>query len=968
MIKYKINDTSSTHRPVVHVEWSAAAPMNLCAWASCDKGAGGKNCKPIKCPAGFSAVQNSAVSGEKANGCCSTTWKASGSLHFAPSATSGSNHTGWVYFSGRNAANVCQLANIKLQFGEKTATACKAGTTCCTSTGAIAAQKSKCDTKIQASEYQCSSNKLQHRRAYRGCLGSSAYCSNSKSNWSWTKWATLKSCKTTEVCSVTDKTKLGSCVPKADAVCKLADKYAGGTYYTTAYPLGSYTDESSAKQLAPEIIFNSSYDSEYFRYFIKDNVNFTNPRVHIEFEGADNVLMCAYYRCTKGPNSKNCAPVKCPAGTTPSYQSFVSSANANGCCMTAKKGTLSFSPDAPGTSDESGWVYIRAANTGKVCQKVKAKLVFGSKTSTQCKPNSACCTASGTFAAKTTKCSTTALKSQYKCSSSLAGGDVQKRSAFKGCVGTSTFCSSATANQHWDAWKTDKNCSTSQVCSVPDTTKPGTCQAAVNPLCSKKDQYAAGGYYSSAYNLGSYNDTSAAKIVIPKILFNSKFDAEYFKYAIKDIFNTTTPRVNVEWTGSDMVNVCAYYRCSKGANGKDCKPVTCPSGTTKSAAFYVSSANPNGCCLTAAKGKIHFTPDASGTSDETGIAYLVFRNASNVCQEVSAKLQFGNNSATQCNPTQTCCGADGQYLKKNSKCGKTVYSKAYKCSSTNYGGDVLVRESFAGCTGFNGTSCSVSSSYRHWGAWKVLSNCSTSEVCSVPDGSKPGICKPSGNTAPLCKASDKYEKGKYYSSAYNLGNFKDNSPAIVINPDTHMGSTSDIDYYKWSIADSNIFTDPRVHVTWTASEPVYVCAWYACNSGKNGKNCDKVKCDKGAVSYSSYVSGTIYNGCCSTSAKGEINFKPGAPGTSETGWAYLRVWNKAKVCQYVNTKIAFGGATKVCGDGKKESGETNTTCKQDQGSCVGNCGKFVSGAACKCDAKCVGAKDCCWDYNLYCAK
>ena len=969
-LKYKINDTSTTYRPVVHVEWSAPAPMNLCAWYACDKGTGGKNCKPITCPTGFKAQQNSPVSGEKANGCCTSAAKASGTLHFAPTATSGTDHTGWVYFSGGNAAPICQQANIKLEFGEKTATACTAGTTCCTATGDYAPKATKCDSAVKASEYQCSGTgtgaKVQERKAYRGCLGTSTTCSVSSTNWSWTGWTTYKQCTSSEVCSVSSKTSPGACVKSDAAICALSDKYSSGLYYSSAYNLGSYTDTSAAKWMDPEVILNSAYDAEYFKYKIEDKLNTTNPKVHVEFEGADNVVVCGYYTCDKGAGGKNCAPVKCPAGTTPSYIGSVSGANPNGCCMTAQKGTLSFSPDASGTTDESGWAYLRFANTGKVCQKVKAKLVFGSQQQTQCNPSTTCCTAAGTYATKTTKCGTSALASEYKCSSSAKGGDVLKRQAFGGCTGSSTTCSTATTNRYWDAWKTDINCTTTQVCSVPDPNKPGSCKTAADPLCSKTDTYEKGVGFSNAVSLGSFKDTSTVKIMSPKVHFGTSSDYDYFKYDIEDVFNLTDPRVSVKWTGQDLVTVCAYYQCKKGTNGKDCAPVKCPAGSTDSIYSWVSANKPNGCCMTGTTGTLSFLPDAPGTTDETGTAYVRFYNASSICQEVGVELQFGSNSNTQCDPKDVCCQADGSYAPKTTKCGTSKLSSQYKCSTTANGGDVQRRDAYAGCSGYSATLCSTSSSNLSWTSYTTDKNCSTSQICSVPDSSKPGICKDTGNTAALCKKSDTYESGSTTSTAKNIGTFKDSADAKVLSPDIHFGSTGDYDYIKYAIDDATNLSQPRVNVEFTAGESLEVCAWYSCNAGSGGKNCAPVTCDKGSKSYNYIVSGTLYNGCCASGKSGAVDFKPDTPGSSnEDGWAYVRFRNTSKVCQWVNTKLTFGGGTKACGDGKLESGES--TCKQDTGTCVGKCGQFVSKDVCRCDAACETIGDCCWDYNLYCA-
>lgn len=969
-LKYHIADSKSVNLPKLDIEWDAGQQVTLCAYYACDKGAGGKDCKKVTCPTGFKSSTSSAVSAQSGNGCCVTTPSAKGKLSWLPEPSTGADRSGWVYFNVQNAAAICQEASIKLTFAHVPQTACKPGTTCCDDQGNIMAQKTKCSSTVMASEYKCSSTAaggdVMVRKAYRGCIGSSAYCSISSSNYSWTDWAVYQNCSTSQVCSVTAIGTPGTCKAAVDPLCGKLDKYEATSKSIIApYNLGNFTDTSAALLLSPNAHFYNSYDSDYFRYHIADNTNLTNPKVHIEFEGtAEKVSVCAWYRCDKGAGGKDCAPVKCPAGTTASLYSYVSGGNPNGCCMTAQKGTLAWSPSAAGT-DESGWVYFRLTNAGPVCQEVKTKLVFGSQSATQCTPDTQCCTGSGTWAAKNTKCGTTALATEYKCSSSANGAAVQSRKAYAGCTGSSTTCSTLTSYQSWTAWSTYKQCGATEVCSVTSTNTPGTCKPAVSPLCSKADPYDNATSATTAYDLGTKDDTSAAIFLSPGVHFDSKYDYEYFRYKINDKLNLTDPKVQVDWTGSDQVMVCAYYRCEKGAGGKDCAPQKCPAGTTASYNFTVSSTNNNGCCMTATKGGFGFNPNAAGTTDETGWAYLRFANASNICQEVSVKLTFGSQSQTQCNPNTTCCTAAGTYAAKNTKCGTGVLDTEYKCSSTAQGGDVLVRNAYAGCTGTS-TSCSTSSTYKSWSDWAVYKNCSTSEVCSVTSTTIAGTCKTVGSAGPICGKVDKYEGGYSTSTAYDLGTFNDSADAVVLNPDVHFKSTYDSDYFKWSIKDATNLSQPKVDVSWTASESLEVCAWYRCNAGSAGKNCEPVKCPSGTVaSYNSLVSTASPNGCCLTGKQGAIAFSPNAAGsTDETGWGYMRVSNKAQVCQWVNTKIAFGGSTKACGDGKYESGES--TCLQDQGTCLGKCGKYTSGAKCQCDDKCTSIGDCCWDKNLLC--
>ena len=969
--KYKIVDSSALYAPKVEIEWNAGQAVSVCAYYQCEKGAGGKNCQKVTCPAGFKSSTSSIVSGTSGNGCCLTTPAAKGTLKWLPVPTSGADKTGWVYFNVKNKSPICQEVDVKLSFGDKGQTACTPNSTCCDAAGNIKAQKSKCGAAVEKAEYKCSSSAkggdVQVRSAYRGCIGSSAYCSIATSNYYWTGWTTYKNCSSSQVCSVTALNTPGTCKSASDQVCGQTDKYEAGSKSTTgAYNLGDYDDSSAAKLLSPNIHFYSQFDSDYFQYKITDKTNLTNPKVHIEFEGtAEKVSLCAWYRCDKGANGKDCAAPKCPAGTTASTNFLVSGTSPNGCCMTAQKGTVAFSPNAAGTTDETGHVVFRATNAGPICQEVKVKLVFGAKQETQCTPNTTCCTSSGTYATKNTKCKDTVSSTEYKCSSSLKGASVLKRTAHPGCVGSSTYCSSLSSYWSWSDWTTSKKCSSSEVCSVTSPTTPGTCKPAVSPLCGKADPYDKSTSVSGAYNLGNYSDTSPAKFMSPGVHFDSAYDFEYFKYHIDDNFNLTDPKVGVEWTGADLVKVCGYYACDKGAGGKDCAAQKCPAGTTPTSSFSVSSTNPNGCCKTATKGDFAFNPSAAGNLDESGWAYLRFSNASNVCQEVSVKLTFGSQSQTQCSPNTTCCTAAGTYAAKTTKCASSAIDTEYKCSSASQGGDVLVRSSYKGCTG-SSTTCSSSSSNKHWGNWTTFKNCSSSQVCSVTAPTVAGTCKTVGSAGPICGLADKYEGGYSTTSAYDLGVYKDSSPALMVDPDVHFKTTYDSDYFKWSIADSNILTDPRVHVEWTASESLEVCAWYRCNNGASGKNCAPVKCPAGTTQNTNYlVSTTVANGCCKTAKAGTIDFTVDAAGTTnETGWGYMRTSNKSQVCQWVNVKVGFGGSNVACGDGKYEGGESS--CKTDQGSCQGRCGKYDGAEKCQCDDSCKGIGDCCWDKNLLC--
>jgi hypothetical protein len=610
---------------------------------------------------------------------------AKGTLAYNPNAPGSLDETGTVFFNLKNAGPICQEVDVKLVFGSQTQTQCTPGTTCCTASGTWAAKATKCDTAVQKAEYKCSSldpgGNVMMREAFKGCTGTSATCGTAVENWAWSDWAVKVDCTTDQLCSVPDPTKLGTCVAATNPLCTKTDKYEAGASAATAYDLGDFNDDAVAKILDPKVHFKSATDVDWLSWHIADNVNFTDPKVHVEWTGADKLTVCAFYECEQAADGLSCEPVSCPAGTVPATDTWVSASTPNGCCLTAAVGTLDWKPVAPffeSFGDDSGTTYLSLKNASAVCQEVDVKIAFGDKTATQCTPKSTCCTDTGVWAAAATKCGTTALKTEYQCSSTAKGGDVQKREAFGGCTGTGATCSTSTTYWAWSAWATAVDCKTDEVCSVTSVTTPGVCKKAEYEMCKATDKYEAGATTNTAVDVGAFKDSDAAKVLDPDIHFNSATDADYIKYHIADAGNLSQPKVHVEWTGADKVKVCAWYSCDKGAYGEDCAPVTCPVGTSSNTNYDVSYGTPNGCCLTGTSGKIAFNADAPGL-DESGWVYVRFENAGPVCQWVNVKTAFGG-SETACGDGK-CEGGESTSCKVDcgscvGKCGAPYDSKA----------------------------------------------------------------------------------------------------------------------------------------------------------------------------------------------------------------------------------------------------------------------------------------------------
>lgn len=211
-------DNTNVEEPVVDVTWSAAKPVTVCAYYRCLYGAGGKDCAPVKCPAGALLFTNTAVSATAGNGCCMTA--ATGNIHFVPDAP-GTDETGNLYFNVKNEDPACQEVSVKVAFGSKTSSVCDPTATCCTAKGTFAAAGTACGGSAQ-SEYKCAGTAalpvVQQRGVLGGCSGTSTVCDPTKVNYS--PWVPYMPCAAPEVCAVTLSSMPGSCMVPPAGSCK----------------------------------------------------------------------------------------------------------------------------------------------------------------------------------------------------------------------------------------------------------------------------------------------------------------------------------------------------------------------------------------------------------------------------------------------------------------------------------------------------------------------------------------------------------------------------------------------------------------------------------------------------------------------------------------------------------------------------------------------------------------------------
>ncbi|HIN84961.1 MAG TPA: hypothetical protein EYN06_00670 [Myxococcales bacterium] len=107
-----------------------------------------------------------------------------------------------------------------------------------------------------------------------------------------------------------------------------------------------------------------------------------------------------------------------------------------------------------------------------------------------------------------------------------------------------------------------------------------------------------------------------------------------------------------------------------------------------------------------------------------------------------------------CNPAEQCCTENGNYQPKGTACGSEAVDAEYKCSGTESGAKVMVKEALPGCTG-DSVSCAKFGSYLVWGDWKIHKLCGAQEFCVESfSNTLPGTCSSECNPLDECCADD----------------------------------------------------------------------------------------------------------------------------------------------------------------------------------------------------------------------
>ena len=410
----------------------------------------------------------------------------------------------------KNAADSCQTCQPDVsQKLWSTAATCKCTSGACCASGVVKPAGTVCGTTPIATEYGCSADgkTIQTRVAFAGCSGPGATCATTTTNAVWQPWTDKTACAADQVCEVLDKTVNGTCKTSVDPLCSQADPYEDGAAIASAHDLGTFTDGSAKKTMAPNVIMGSASDVDVLKWTINDAASTAVPQASVTWSSAQTVKVCVYAACSTGAGGSECQAITCPIGTVSVTNLAVSPAPKNGCCATGTKGSLSFLPKSTIGTNNSAVVYLEVSNASPACTQLAAEIAFGAPATPACTAGSVCCAADGTFAAKNTACGVITMATEYKCESSLPGGKILSRKAVTGCPGTAASCSAASADYSWSDWTASKTCLSGEVCSVTAPTTPGTCVAASACVPNSQCCTADGKFAASTVQCGAATAT-----------------------------------------------------------------------------------------------------------------------------------------------------------------------------------------------------------------------------------------------------------------------------------------------------------------------------------------------------------------------------------------------------------------------------------------------------------------------------
>lgn len=391
-------------------------------------------------------------------------------------------------------------------------------------------------------------------------------------------------------------------------------------------------------------------------------------------------------------------------------------------------------------------------------------------------------------------CGKDVLATEYGCSSTGKGGSIQKREAVAACDGLALSCTGDA--KYWGGWKTVQSCNFSQVCTIDDPSKPGTCTDAPkcdpgSTCCTAGGQYAVKGTQcgdkaaDAEYQCASDAKGGAIQIRegFPGCSGYSTYCSSGSSSLIWGDWKTwktcgSTEKCEVWWQGSPGECVSAV-QCTPETTCCTTEGEYAPAGTKCGTSVLDVEQK----CSEMAKGgqilerKSYAACSGSSTScfSFSGTFWTDWTVAGSCKADEICEVDAWSDEAkcvppVKCNPGATCCTSEGDPAPQGTPCGMSALKSEYKCSGAEKGGAVLIRKALPGCTGGSSTSCSYSIDNAAWGDWLPYKTCSGTEVCEEGwSATSPGSCVSTIKCQPGSQCCT--EAGGYAAKGTKCGNW-----------------------------------------------------------------------------------------------------------------------------------------------------------------------------------------------------
>ena len=377
--------------------------------------------------------------------------------------------------------------------------ACTSGDTC---TAGACGGVVNCGTATVATEYQCATalkgSQYSKRDGVSGCDNTGA-CSSKTPIWG--NWTAVGACAINQLCSNPTPTE----VPVCTDVC-----VAGSTCCTASNDWAAQGTKcadsllKSASKCGSASGNDTVLSSQFFPGCNGLDGTCSTDAANLSQSAYATVKVCqSYEKCLATGDSADCVlNTPCQPGTQ--------CCTANGQfaplgaqCDTANKQQFSCSNNLPGGSVLKRDVYFGCTGYSAGCSYSPDNYFFTPwvdavdclpteicnspdltaaecTTQYQCVPGSICCSATGNFLAKGTKCGPPdVVKTEYMCDSAALNGSILKKEYYAGCVGTAATCSKSDGDLVWQpaVWLVKQACGPMNYCHVSGPTDFGVCNS-----------------------------------------------------------------------------------------------------------------------------------------------------------------------------------------------------------------------------------------------------------------------------------------------------------------------------------------------------------------------------------------------------------------------------------------------------------------------------------------------------------